>query len=114
MYSLVTDREFDGENPESPYFWGDELKARIKYVNQFTFGNVNLLDITPSIPYHLTDRPLVSFWFPTADGDNLDRFLELFEPAESRPAGARGRVVSRVCAHGRGQLQSRVRRRPEI
>ena len=80
LYSLITEREFDGENPESPYFWGDELKARIKYVNQFTFGNINLLNITPSIPYRLTDRPLVKFWFPTADGDNLDRFLELLSP----------------------------------
>lgn len=80
LYPLTTDREFDGESPGSSYFWGDELKARIKYVNQFTFGDINLLNITPSIPYRLTDRPLVNFWFPTADGDNLDRFLELLSP----------------------------------
>ena len=80
LYSLLSDNVFDGEDPDSPYYWGDHLQARVRYVNQFTFGEINLLNVTPSIPYRLTDRPEVAYWFPTADGDNLDRFLALLSP----------------------------------
>lgn len=77
LYSLISENEFDGEDPESPYYWADELKARVKYVNQFTFGDINLLNITPTIPYRLADRPGVNFWFPTADGDKIKDFVGL-------------------------------------
>ena len=80
LYSLTSETQFDGEDPGSAYYWGDQLRDRVRYVNQFTFGDVNLLNVTPSIPYHLADRPEVAYWFPTADGDNLDRFLELLSP----------------------------------
>jgi len=80
VYSLGSERKFDGEDPRSPYYWSDQLRTRVKYVNQFTFGEINLLDVTPSIPYRLANRPDVSFWFSTADGENLDRFVELLNP----------------------------------
>jgi hypothetical protein len=76
-YSRVRDREFEGDRPESPFFWGDILRERIVYVNQFTYGDINLLGLNPSIPYQLSDKPYVNYWFPTSDGDNLDRFERL-------------------------------------
>lgn len=74
LYSLAKDGSFAGQEAESPYFWGDLAHERVRYVNQFTFGDINLLKVTPSFPYHLPDKPLVNYWFPTANGNNRDQF----------------------------------------
>jgi hypothetical protein len=80
MYSWVGRHQFEGEKEESRYFWGDLLKTHVRYVNQFTYGDINLLAVNPSMPYRLADKPYVNYWFPTADGDNLDWFEELLKP----------------------------------
>ncbi|KFZ43959.1 hypothetical protein KD27_09500 [Smithella sp. D17] len=74
IYASVGDRGFSGQDDESIYFWGDLVKQHVRYVNQFTYGDINLLALNPSMPYRLADKPYVNYWFPTADGDNLDRF----------------------------------------
>lgn len=79
-YRLGSDREFYGDDPQSIHFWGDLVQQRVRYVSQFTFGDINLLNITPSMPYHLSDKPYVNLWFVTADGDKIDRFEELLSP----------------------------------
>lgn len=76
-YASVGKHEFSGHDSSSEYFWGDLVKKHVQYVNQFTYGDVNLLAVNPSMPYRLTDKPYVNYWFPTADGDNLDRFVDL-------------------------------------
>jgi len=73
-YASVGEHEFSGQNSESVYFWGDLVQEKVQYVNQFTYGDINLLAVNPSMPYRLADKPYVNYWFPTADGDNLDRF----------------------------------------
>lgn len=80
LYRLAKGDEFSGEDPASPHFWGDLAERHVRYVNQFTFADVNLLKVTPSFPYHLPDKPLVRLWFPSADGGNLDRFERLLSP----------------------------------
>ena len=80
-YALLLDDRFSGEDPHSPHFWGDLAREHLRYVNQFTFEDVNLLNVTPSFPYRLPDKPYVNLWFPTADGNNLDRFERLLSPA---------------------------------
>jgi hypothetical protein len=77
LYSLVGEQRFQGEDPSSKHFWGDELQRRITYVNQFTFSDINLMNVTPSFPYHLPDKPLVNLWFPTSNGNNLDEMEKL-------------------------------------
>jgi hypothetical protein len=79
-YGLGRERKFSGDDPESIYFWGDLLQQRVKYVSQFTFRDINLLNVTPSMPYHLSEKPYVNLWFVTADGDKIDRFEELLSP----------------------------------
>jgi hypothetical protein len=76
-YGLIENVDFSGEDPASAHFWGDIAKKRIRYVNQFTFSDINLLNVTQTFPYRLADKPYVNAWFPTSDGDNLDRFEEL-------------------------------------
>lgn len=73
-YALATKHKFLGHERASEYFWGDLVEERVRYVNQFTYSDINLLAVNPSMPYRLSDKPHVNFWFPTADGDNLDRF----------------------------------------
>lgn len=73
-YALVGKYKFSGHDSASAYFWGDLLKEHVSYVNQFTYSGINLLTVNPSMPYRLADKPYVNYWFPTADGDNLDRF----------------------------------------
>ncbi|HEU0225921.1 MAG TPA: hypothetical protein VFR29_10835 [Steroidobacteraceae bacterium] len=80
IYRFAKDDRFSGEDPASPYYWGDLARRHVRYVNQFTFGDINLLNVTPSFPYHLPDKPLVNRWFPTANGDNLDQFERLLSP----------------------------------
>lgn len=80
LYAIAKDVDFSGQEPESPRFWGDLAQQRIRYVNQFTFRDINLLNVTTSFPYHLPDKPLVNFWFPTVNGDNLDQFEALLSP----------------------------------
>lgn len=98
LYSLLKPDEFSGDEPTSPYFWGDLLRERIDYVNQFTFSDINLLDVTPNFPYHLPDKPLVNLWFPTANGDNLDA-LEILLSPENVDRLEREGGVSLVYAH---------------
>jgi hypothetical protein len=76
-YASVGNHEFSGEDSASAYFWGDLVKQHVRYVNQFTYGAVNLLAVNPSMPYRLADRPYVNYWYPTSDGDDLDRFDKL-------------------------------------
>jgi hypothetical protein len=80
IYRAAMGDRFSGEDPASPYYWGDLAQQHIRYVDQFTFEDVNLLNVTPSFPYHLPDKPLVNLWFPTADGGNRDQFLKLLSP----------------------------------
>lgn len=72
LYALRKGPSFTGHDYNSPRFWGDAALERVRYVNQFTFSNINLLEVTSSFPYHLPEKPYVNFWFPTSNGKNLD------------------------------------------
>jgi hypothetical protein len=77
---LAIRQEFSGHDPASPYFWGDVAKDRVQYVRRFTFGASNLLAVNPSFPYRLAEKPYVSFWFPTANGNRVIEFDRLLRP----------------------------------
>lgn len=79
-YSLVGKREFSGDDPTSAHFWGDLVRERVRYVNSFTFEEINLLKVTPSMPYHLPEKPFVNLWFLTSDGGDLNQFEKLLSP----------------------------------
>lgn len=77
LYAITASHKFFGADSASQYFWGDLVQKHVRYVNQFTYGDINLLAVNPSIPYHLSDKPYVNYWFPTADGDGIERFEAL-------------------------------------
>jgi hypothetical protein len=61
-----------------PLFWGDLCRQHVRYVRNFVFDELDMLRICPELPYHDPSRPFVNFWFPSANGANLKRFLENF------------------------------------
>jgi hypothetical protein len=68
----------EGEEEGSPFFWGDLCKEHIKYVRNFTFSRLNVLDVNPDMPYRLPQTPYVSYWFSTSDAPDARAFNRVF------------------------------------
>jgi hypothetical protein len=52
-----------GEDPASPYFWGDLCRERIRYIRLLRTTRVDTLSANPSMPYHEAEKPFVPYWF---------------------------------------------------
>jgi hypothetical protein len=63
MLGLTSRYRCSGEDPSSPYFWGDLCLARGLRIRLFRTRNVNTLAENPSMPYHDPEKPLVGAWF---------------------------------------------------
>lgn len=72
---------FEGHVENSPYFWGDACQARISYVRNFVFNEINCLKACPEMPYRDPLRPHVNQWFISADAANLESFFRMLTPA---------------------------------
>jgi hypothetical protein len=59
---------FQGHVENSPLFWGDVCKAKIKYVRNFVYPDINTLKACPYMPYHDRSRPYVNYWFASTEG----------------------------------------------
>jgi hypothetical protein len=55
-----------GDDPESPYFWGDLCRERIQYVRNYGFETSNLRAVDPWTPYHDPRKPYVNRWFSSS------------------------------------------------
>jgi hypothetical protein len=64
----------EGHLENSPLFWGDLCKQKVKYVRNFVFGDVNTLRMCPMMPYHDPARPYVNYWFAASEGPNVESF----------------------------------------
>jgi hypothetical protein len=73
--------QFDGDTEGSEFFWGDVCREVIRYVRNFTFERLNLLEVDPDMPYHVASAPYVKYWFSTADAPDVEAFNRLL----SRP-----------------------------
>ena len=74
---LVAQNDFSGHDPTSEYFWGDIARKHVQYVRRFTYSEINVYGVVPSMPYRLPNTPYVNYWFPTADGDRVIEFEAL-------------------------------------
>ena len=52
-----------GEDPSSPYFWGDLCLERVRYIRLLRTRNLNTLAANPSMPYFEAEKPYVRGWF---------------------------------------------------
>ena len=64
----------EGHIKNSPLFWGDLCREKIKYVRNFTFGDINTLKACPMMPYHDPARPYVNYWFASSEGARIESF----------------------------------------
>ena len=85
---------FQGHIEGSPLFWGDVCKAKIKYVRNFVFGDINTLQVCPFMPYHDPKRPYVNYWFAASEGPVVDSFISMLaEKNQDRLAAAGGACI---------------------
>jgi len=63
MLGLASRYRCSGENPSSPYFWGDLCLEHVGHIRLFRTRNVNTLAENPSMPYHDPEKPFVRSWF---------------------------------------------------
>ena len=60
-----------GDLRNTPYFWGDVCKERIKYVRNFVYPDINTLKMCPMMPYYDPQRPYVNFWFASTEAPDV-------------------------------------------
>jgi hypothetical protein len=65
---------FQGHVENSPLFWGDLCREKVKYVRNFVFGDINTLKLCPFMPYHDPARPYVNYWFAASEGPVITSF----------------------------------------
>ena len=68
---------FQGHIEGGPLFWGDICKAKVQYVRNFVYGNMNTLKACQYMPYYDPMRPYVNAWFAASEGGNLDSYLSM-------------------------------------
>ena len=68
---------YSGDVEGSDYFWGDLCRQHIRYVRNWTFPCLNMLEVNPEMPYRLSGTPYVNLWFSTADAPDVAEFVRL-------------------------------------
>ena len=66
-----------GDVEKTEYFWGDLCHRHIRYVRNWTFPCLNMLEVNPEMPYRLSGTPYVNSWFSTADAPDAGSFVRL-------------------------------------
>jgi hypothetical protein len=77
LHGALRRERYEGEDPASPYFWGDLARAEFDYVRSFAFQHLNTADVAPAGPYRLRSTPWVNAWFVTSDAPDAAAFNRL-------------------------------------
>lgn len=97
---------FVGHREDSPYWWGDLCARHIEYARNLTFEDLDLAAINPSMPYHDPSRPLVRYWFSSADAEDAPAFADLLHLRRQQALEADG-GFSIVATHfGKGYVRN--------
>jgi hypothetical protein len=93
-YNLMTHNSrrgvFRGHVEGDPHFWGDICKAKVRYVRNFTYSDVNTLAACPMMPYHDPERPYVNRWFASSEGAEVNTFNRCLSEANQDKLEAQG------------------------
>ncbi len=81
---------FHGHIENSPLFWGDLCKGKIKYVRNFVLGDINTLKACPAMPYHDPSRPYVNHWFAASEGPKVASFNRMISEANQERLASEG------------------------
>jgi hypothetical protein len=119
LYNLLTrfrqHNQFRGHLPGDAHFWGDLCQAKIGYLRNFVFGEINTLDACPRMPYHDPLRPFVPLWFASSEGAAVSSFVRCISEENQDRLEAEGGacIMYTHFANGfirDGALDSRFRR----
>lgn len=69
----------NGDQEDSPYFWGDAARRHVRYVRNLTFNGLDTLAADPAMPYFDGRKPYVNAWFSSSDGHTVAHFTDLLE-----------------------------------
>ena len=75
--ALRTNRIYEGDIEDSPFFWGDIAKERLSYMRSLSFNRLNGFSIPPKTPYLDNKKPFAPVLFNTADAPDIDHFNRL-------------------------------------
>lgn len=67
----------EGHTIGSDYFWGDLCRERVDYVRNFVFRDIDTLAVCPFMPYCDPLFPFVNAWYASAEGGNVESFVEM-------------------------------------
>ena len=81
---------FRGHCEGDPLFWGDICRAKVRYVRNLTFANINTLAACPMMPYHDPERRYVNQWFASSEGANVSAFAKCISEANQDALEAQG------------------------
>lgn len=98
LYAGRRQRRFEGSDPESPYYWVDVSRQRIRYVRTYTFNDIDTWAVNPSMPYEDPATPGAPLWFASSNGRWGDDFVRLVRP-ENIGALKRAHGVSVIYVH---------------
>ena len=90
--ALKNGHNFEGHDPSTAFFWGDLCRAKVDYVRNFVFNEINLDRVNPTMPYHDLARPFVNHWFSSCRGGNANSFCETLSEANQDRLEAEGGV----------------------
>ena len=73
--------EFEGNDPESPYYWSDVADERLSYMRAFTFRQLNGAKFPPGRPYQDPAKQKNTLFFNTTDAPDVLAFNKLVNPS---------------------------------
>jgi hypothetical protein len=86
--------KFQGHVGNSPFFWGDVCRDKIRFVRNFALSDINTLKACPAMPYHDSSRPYVNYWFAASEGSRPAAFNAILsESSQDRLAQEGGACI---------------------
>jgi hypothetical protein len=78
---FLSHKKFEGNNPESPYYWSDIADERLTYMRAFTYRQLNGMKNSPRRPYHDKTKQNKTLFFNTTDAPDVLAFNKLVNPS---------------------------------
>jgi hypothetical protein len=99
-----------GDDPSSPYFWGDVCKERIRYIRNLTFNGINTSSYDPLMPYPVRRKETYSnLWFSSSDGHTVSEFRDLISDENCEELERQGGVCIVYTHFGIGFVDAKGR-----
>lgn len=73
-YKLRSYPKYEGDKPESPYYWSDVADEQLSYIRAFTFRQLNCAKILPGRPFRDPAKQHGPLFFNTADASDISVF----------------------------------------